>query len=200
MQGKILDYDILTAKGIILNSDGERFYFTGGDWKSSDALPQVGLTVDFITEEDASDAKEIYALNNFMHSNIIAPNIVPNNAPIVVSDTQGNPQTQEQKDLAVAKRTVNAGANLVKDTVKNDKRIVAGVLALFVGFLGVHKFYLGYTKQGIIMLFAFMFGWLLLGIPTFAVIATAIAEGIIYLTKSNAEFNQIYIENKKPWF
>jgi len=27
-----------------------------------------------------------------------------------------------------------------------------------------------------------------------------LVEGIIYLTKSDEEFNRLYVENKKPWF
>lgn len=73
------------------------------------------------------------------------------------------------------------------------KRIVAGVLGLLLGAFGVHKFYLGYTKEGILQI--------LLTIVTCglgSVVATA--EGIVYLVKSDAEFVQTYQVGRKGWF
>ena len=42
--------------------------------------------------------------------------------------------------------------------VPEDKKVVAGVLALLLGGIGIHKFYLGRTKQGIIFLLLFWTG------------------------------------------
>lgn len=76
-----------------------------------------------------------------------------------------------------------------------NKKLVAGILAIIIptGSLGVHKFMLGYTKQGIIQIFLtiFTFG--------FASIIPLI-EGIIYLTKTDEEFYQTYQVNKRGWF
>lgn len=33
-----------------------------------------------------------------------------------------------------------------------DKKIVAGIFGVLLGSLGIHKFYLGYTKEGITQL------------------------------------------------
>jgi len=73
-----------------------------------------------------------------------------------------------------------------------EKKLVAGILALLVGGLGVHKFYLGYTKEGIIQIVLFF----LCGIGQII----AIVEGIIYLTKPDQEFVATYITGNKPWF
>ena len=77
------------------------------------------------------------------------------------------------------------------------EKLVAGWLAILIGTLGIHKFYLGYTKSGIIMLLVSLltFG---IGAPVMAVIS--LIEGILYLTKSDAEFYQTYVQNKKEWF
>lgn len=72
-----------------------------------------------------------------------------------------------------------------------EKKIVAGILALLLGGLGVHKFYLGYTKEGIIQL-------LLSFICVGGIIG--IIEGILYLTKSDEEFVATYINGRKGWF
>ena len=82
-----------------------------------------------------------------------------------------------------------------------EKKIVAGILAILLGGLGIHKFYLGYTTAGIIMLvvsivaapFTCGAGYGLMGI-------VGIIEGIIYLTKSDADFVATYVTAKKEWF
>lgn len=76
---------------------------------------------------------------------------------------------------------------------QDNKRIVAGVLALLIGYLGVHKFVLGYTKEGILQI--------LLSVITCGIASIVpFIEGIIYLTKSDAAFYQTYQVNKRPWF
>ncbi|WP_269617529.1 TM2 domain-containing protein [Zhongshania sp. BJYM1] len=82
----------------------------------------------------------------------------------------------------------------------SSKKIAASLLAFFFGFLGVHKFYLGYNKQGVIMLLCFLFGFILVGIPTIAVCIIAFIEFILYITKSDADFDQTYVIGQRPWF
>tara|TARA_B110000914_G_C15303990_1_gene372418 strand:+ start:272 stop:736 length:465 start_codon:yes stop_codon:yes gene_type:complete len=83
---------------------------------------------------------------------------------------------------------------------KNEKdKLIACLLAIFLGGLGIHKFYLGYEKQGITMLLLGTIGWLLI-IPALINALIALVEGIIYITKSDEEFEQIYVQNQKPWF
>lgn len=72
-----------------------------------------------------------------------------------------------------------------------EKKMVAGILAILLGGLGIHKFYLGYTKEGVIQL-------LLSLICVGSIIG--IIEGIMYLTKSDQEFVDTYITNQKGWF
>ena len=72
---------------------------------------------------------------------------------------------------------------------------------MFLGIFGVHKFYLGYTKQGMIMLLVSLLG----GIATCGIASSIISligfiEGIIYLTKTDEEFCRIYIHGRKEWF
>lgn len=74
---------------------------------------------------------------------------------------------------------------------QESKRIVAGILAILLGGFGVHKFFLGYTTPGIIMLLTCWTG--VTGI-------IGLIEGILYLTKSDAEFIQTYQVGKKEWF
>lgn len=80
------------------------------------------------------------------------------------------------------------------------KKVTAAILAFFLGYLGVHKFFLGYNKQGLIMLLGFIFGFILLGIPSLIICLIAFIEFIIYLTKSDEDFEQTYVNGSKPWF
>lgn len=85
-----------------------------------------------------------------------------------------------------------------------EKKIPAGILAILLGSFGVHKFYLGYTNAGIIMLACSLFGYVsicfLMGIPVVVMSVIGLVEGIIYLTKSDQEFVDTYVIGKKEWF
>lgn len=83
-------------------------------------------------------------------------------------------------------------------------KIAAGLLAIFLGGLGIHKFYLGFTLPGLVFLLTNTFGLILtiwmLCIPNFALGIIALIEGIIYLTKSDEEFERLYVVERKQWF
>ena len=82
-----------------------------------------------------------------------------------------------------------------------DKKVLAGILAILLGGLGVHKFVLGYTQEGVIMLLVSLIGgFFTCGIASVAISIIGIVEGIMYLTKSDEEFVQTYIYGKKGWF
>lgn len=83
---------------------------------------------------------------------------------------------------------------------ESDKRLLAGLLGIFLGGLGIHKFVLGYKTEGIIMLSVYVVGLFLCGIPSLVMAIIGIVEGIMYLVKSEDEFYQTYIAGKKAWF
>ena len=74
-----------------------------------------------------------------------------------------------------------------------DKKVLAGVLGILFGGLGIHRFILGDPTGGIIRI-----------VITFVTCGMGgiigLIEGIIYLTKSDEEFVQTYIVEKKAWF
>lgn len=102
------------------------------------------------------------------------------------------------------------------DSIRQKKR-TAGLLALFLGGFGAHKFYLGRTLPGctylafttlMVVTGAFMsegenienaadvIGILLL----FLISLTALVESITYFTRSVEDFERINIKGKRPWF
>ncbi|MCT4630678.1 NINE protein [Winogradskyella sp.] len=105
-----------------------------------------------------------------------------------------------------AKETATEFVDNAKETFSGDnKKVLAGILGILLGSLGVHKFILGYNKEGGIMLAITLIGVVLscIGVGVFLVWVMSVIgliEGIIYLTKSDQEFINTYQIGKKPWF
>ncbi len=68
---------------------------------------------------------------------------------------------------------------------------IVAIATSFVGGWGIHKFMLGFTSTGIIQVLLSCCG--VGGI-------IGLIEGIIYLTKTDEEFYQTYVVDKKQWF
>lgn len=69
---------------------------------------------------------------------------------------------------------------LVIDKRGGKSKVTAGILAILLGGIGIHKFYLGKVGWGLVYL---LFSWT--SIPMFL----GFIEGIIYLTMSDSSFN-----------
>ena len=116
-----------------------------------------------------------------------------------MSEEQNNSGNNANEFADEANKTANEFANGAKEALAGasaggeNKKILAGVLALLLGYLGVHKFILGYQKEGIIQIVATVVTCGFAGIIPFI-------EGIIYLTKSDEEFYNTYQAGRKPWF
>lgn len=74
-----------------------------------------------------------------------------------------------------------------------DKKISAGICGILLGGLGIHRFILGDTKGGI---FRILITLVTCGVGGII----GLIEGIIYLTKSDEDFVELYINQKKGWF
>lgn len=84
---------------------------------------------------------------------------------------------------------------------KSDKKLISGLLGILLGSLGIHKFYLGYQTEGIIMLVVtLVLGGFTCGAGAGIMGIVGLIEGIIYLTKTDQEFEATYVQGRKPWF
>jgi TM2 domain-containing membrane protein YozV len=80
-------------------------------------------------------------------------------------------------------------------------KLPAGICGILLGGLGVHKFILGYTRAGLIMILVAVLG----SIPTCGIAwavmhVIGLIEGIIYLCKPDDEFVRVYVDARKEWF
>jgi len=131
------------------------------------------------------------------------------NAADKAGELAGEAKEKAAEFAEEAKEAASEFAESAKETFDNatgdNKKILAGILAILLGAFGVHKFILGYNKEGGILLGITILGMVLscVGIGVLVVWATGIiglVEGIIYLTKSDEEFYNTYQAGKKPWF
>lgn len=85
-------------------------------------------------------------------------------------------------------------------SIINTNRLVAGLCGILLGGLGVHKFVLGMPRAGVIMLLLSTLGGLLTCGASSAVVGViGLIEGILYLTRSDADFYQTYMVQKRQW-
>ncbi|NQT64864.1 MAG: NINE protein [FCB group bacterium] len=106
-------------------------------------------------------------------------------------------ETQENQEVCT-----KCGVRLKSSMGKGAKsKLVAGLLGILLGSLGIHKFYLGYTAPGIIMLLITIIGGIVtLGVASGIMGLIGLIEGIVYLTKSDEDFEEVYVQNQKKWF
>ena len=76
-------------------------------------------------------------------------------------------------------------------------KIGAGVCGILLGGLGIHKFILGYTGAGLIMLLVSVLTCFALA-PIIHLIG--LIEGIIYLCKTDDDFVRTYVDGRREWF
>ncbi|MAD34430.1 MAG: hypothetical protein CMJ88_11850 [Planctomycetes bacterium] len=76
---------------------------------------------------------------------------------------------------------------------QQSQRVVAGVLAILLGGFGIHRFILGDVVGGLLRM---AISFVTCGTGSMI----GFIEGIIYLTKSDDEFVQMYQVDKKSWF
>lgn len=73
----------------------------------------------------------------------------------------------------------------VYDPLMQKSKVAAGLLGIFLGALGVHNFYLGYTTKAVVQIILSIVGGLFTcGIATVAVEIWGLVEGILILTGS----------------
>ncbi len=78
---------------------------------------------------------------------------------------------------------VASSENVFSTTPNGKNKLTAALFAVFLGGIGMHKFYLGHTTQGILYV---LFCW------TFIPVIVGIIEGIVLIAMSDTDFNKKY--------
>ena len=153
--------------------------------------------------EASKDAKSAEKMKQTMKEMSEEARILAERAKEKAKEIAGNLDESTKEFQEEAKSTAadfKEGAREAYDDLtskKENKRLLAGIMALLFGGLGIHKFLLGYNKEGFIMLALSIisFGYLF---PVMVLVGWI--EGIIYLTRSDLEFYRTYQLQKKAWF
>ncbi len=96
-------------------------------------------------------------------------------------------------------RAVNIYIDPHRAKSADKNRMAAALLAIFFGYLGFHKFYLGLTRAGAITISVSLLGAILV-LPLLIMAVIGFIEFIIYITMSDDEFERTYVAGRKEWF
>ncbi len=83
--------------------------------------------------------------------------------------------------LPEAAACTHCGVAVQSGSNSRRSKLIAGLLGIFLGFFGIHNFYLGYTSKGILQIVIFFVGACIFVGPFVAYI-WGIVEGILILT------------------
>lgn len=177
MRGRVIEYSFRTSSGVISGDDGGRYRFRASSWRSSEP-PAPGIVVDFV--QRGGQATSIYAVEDRRSAESVGGTTGPGSVGRANQDDY-ELQAHGFSDVGMA-------------THRRKSKATAAVLAYFLGWIGVHKFYMGHLGAGFVML--------LLAVITLAAAPRIISliEMIIYLSKSDEEFHQTYVVGRRPWF
>ena len=121
-----------------------------------------------------------------------------NQAPVQPPPTYQVPPQQQyyaQPQAQANPKTRTAGIGSAKK-----EKWPAVALAFVLGWLGMHKFYLGYKTEGLTMLLIALIGGLCGGLGILVMWVIAIIEAVKYITLTEPEFEQTYVKGYKGWF
>ncbi|MGA3268223.1 MAG: NINE protein [Verrucomicrobiota bacterium] len=129
-----------------------------------------------------------------------------------LAENRAQPQTLAQAEGAPDWKPLSAFAEFAADfkpapppvipppgpaAPRASQKIPAGIFGILLGALGIHKFILGYTGAGLIMLLLTVLSCFILW-PLMHLIG--LIEGIIYLCKPDEEFVRVYVDGRREWF
>ena len=93
-------------------------------------------------------------------------------------------KTHSENTIEVETTKVESTNTTSSSNSAGKSKMAAGLLGIFLGSLGVHNFYLGFTGKAIAQLLLTLIGWLACGIGPAAAAVWGLIEGILILTGS----------------
>ena len=112
------------------------------------------------------------------------------------------PQTPYEQGQPQTPPPINSGYNAPYTGIGSPQKDkwVAVVLAFALGTLGIHKFYLGYKNEGIIMLVVSIVGAICtFGLGTMVMVVISYIEAVRYIILTQDDFQARYVIGRKGW-
>ena len=128
--------------------------------KAKSDVVAVAQNTDNVTVQSVKSTENTAMEASTVNTTVVSNNILAKNEVATVKNaTQTSTQAVKSSTVVSKKAAVNAISNTNTKAVKKNadpgegkSQLIALILCIFVGVLGIHRFYLGYTKEGVIQL------------------------------------------------
>ena len=128
--------------------------------KAKSDVVAVAQNTDNVTVQSVKSTENTAMEASTVNTTVVSNNILAKNEVATVKNaTQTSTHAVKLSTVVSKKAAVNAISNTNTKAVKKNadpgegkSQLIALILCIFVGVLGIHRFYLGYTKEGVIQL------------------------------------------------
>ena len=128
--------------------------------KAKSDVVDVAQNTDNVTVQSVKSTENTAMEASTVNTTVVSNNILAKNEVATVKNAnQTSTQAVKSSTVVSKKAAVNAISNTNTKAVKKNadpgegkSQLIALILCIFVGVLGIHRFYLGYTKEGVIQL------------------------------------------------
>jgi TM2 domain-containing membrane protein YozV len=128
--------------------------------KAKSDVVAVAQNTDNVTVQSVKSTENTAMETSTVTTAVVSNNILAKNEVATVKNAnQTSTQAVKSSTVVSKKAAVNAISNTNTKAVKKNadpgegkSQLIALILCIFVGVLGIHRFYLGYTKEGVIQL------------------------------------------------
>lgn len=128
--------------------------------KAKSDVVAVAQNTDNVTVQSVKSTENTAMEASTVNTTVVSNNILAKNEVVTVKNAnQTSTQAVKSSTVVSKKAAVNAISNTNTKAVKKNadpgegkSQLIALILCIFVGVLGIHRFYLGYTKEGVIQL------------------------------------------------
>ena len=128
--------------------------------KAKSDVVAVAQNTDNVTVQSVKSTENTAMETSTVTTAVVSNNILAKNEVATLKNaTQTSTQAVKSSTVVSKKAAVNAISNTNTKAVKKNadpgegkSQLIALILCIFVGVLGIHRFYLGYTKEGVIQL------------------------------------------------
>ena len=128
--------------------------------KAKSDVVAVAQNTDNVTVQSVKSTENTAMEASTVNTAVVSNNILAKNEVATVKNaTQTSTQAVKSSTVVSKKAAVNAISNTNTKAVKKNadpgegkSQLIALILCIFVGVLGIHRFYLGYTMEGVVQL------------------------------------------------